>query len=481
MRSHVQLLPLLFCISCGSEENDPYGDLPWDSTPTCGDGIIDANELCDDGEQNSDSLPDACRTDCMQARCGDDVVDSNEVCDDGDPRGGDGCSAYCLPEYGDSEVEPNDQPWEAKEFESDTILHGSLAEFDLDCFKYSVPIWGWVHAEVLPDKDDVCLSGHALSLRDIKGNIIHQAYSRDMESGCATLNAFVVPEAQYLDQEEYAICVEGTSGSKILSYSLRTHIGDDSCDETFEVAPLKDIDGDGLHHACDPDDDNDGIDDAQDNCPEVSNSTLTDTWYTTNKGYINRWLLSGPYTGTEAPEECEPSRGSVTYFRDGEVTPAIADDVPGVPWVAAIEWDDRINFFHYIASSAPHEAYAVTWVRSPEAREATLAMGADDGFRVWFDGVELDSVSKCQGVSADKYKYPVTLSEGWHRLTIRVRDHGGQWGVMARFLDGETGKSLNDLELSIHPYGPWIDDQSDSDGDGVGDACDLRPNNPDES
>ena len=82
-------------------------------------------------------------------------------------------------------------------------------------------------------------------------------------------------------------------------------------------------------------------------------------------------------------------------------------------------------------------------------------------------------------MSADKYKYPVTLSEGWHRLTIRVRDHGGQWGVMARFLDADSGKAIKDLELSIHPYGSWVDNQSDTDGDGVGDVCDMRPNDPD--
>src|SRR5690606_9869461 len=43
----------------------------------------DANESCDDGEDNSDSEPNACRTDCWPARCGDGVVDEGEECDDG--------------------------------------------------------------------------------------------------------------------------------------------------------------------------------------------------------------------------------------------------------------------------------------------------------------------------------------------------------------------------------------------------------------
>jgi len=47
----------------------------------CGDGIEDPGEECDDGAANSDTEPDACRTDCTTAWCGDGVVDSAEYCD----------------------------------------------------------------------------------------------------------------------------------------------------------------------------------------------------------------------------------------------------------------------------------------------------------------------------------------------------------------------------------------------------------------
>ena len=47
----------------------------------CGNGVTEAGETCDDGPLNSDTAPDACRTDCSLPRCGDGVVDSGEVCD----------------------------------------------------------------------------------------------------------------------------------------------------------------------------------------------------------------------------------------------------------------------------------------------------------------------------------------------------------------------------------------------------------------
>ena len=65
----------------------------------CGDAIVDAGEGCDDGNDNSDFAPDACRTNCVPAHCGDDVVDDGEVCDDGELNSDqtpDACRTDCL-------------------------------------------------------------------------------------------------------------------------------------------------------------------------------------------------------------------------------------------------------------------------------------------------------------------------------------------------------------------------------------------------
>jgi MYXO-CTERM domain-containing protein len=56
-------------------------DIGW--VPFCGNGEIDQAEECDQGEDNSDTEPNACRTTCEAAGCGDGVLDADEVCDDG--------------------------------------------------------------------------------------------------------------------------------------------------------------------------------------------------------------------------------------------------------------------------------------------------------------------------------------------------------------------------------------------------------------
>lgn len=58
----------------------------------CGNGIVEGDELCDDGNDIND---DACNNTCS-GECGNGTLDPGEVCDDGNAVAGDGCSAGCL-------------------------------------------------------------------------------------------------------------------------------------------------------------------------------------------------------------------------------------------------------------------------------------------------------------------------------------------------------------------------------------------------
>lgn len=62
----------------------------------CGDSITDGYEDCDNGGANSDSIANACRTDCSDPSCGDSVVDTDESCDDGNLVNTDSCLNTCA-------------------------------------------------------------------------------------------------------------------------------------------------------------------------------------------------------------------------------------------------------------------------------------------------------------------------------------------------------------------------------------------------
>ncbi len=64
-----------------------------DPIPVCGDGVVEGNEVCDDG--NADNT-DACLDDCTEASCGDGHVWAEmEACDDGNADNTDACLDTC--------------------------------------------------------------------------------------------------------------------------------------------------------------------------------------------------------------------------------------------------------------------------------------------------------------------------------------------------------------------------------------------------
>ncbi|MCA9634556.1 MAG: DUF4215 domain-containing protein [Myxococcales bacterium] len=78
---------------------------------SCGDGVVDLDEECDDGPKNG-SDASKCTVDCtlQEPVCGNGFVETGEECDDGNVDAGDGCDPLCKnepapPVCGDGAVE----------------------------------------------------------------------------------------------------------------------------------------------------------------------------------------------------------------------------------------------------------------------------------------------------------------------------------------------------------------------------------------
>ena len=77
----------LLCLACGDD------DAP--TTGRCGDGVVTADEACDDGNRDDQ---DDCLSSCQLASCGDGLVWSGrETCDDGNTVAVDSCTSECEP------------------------------------------------------------------------------------------------------------------------------------------------------------------------------------------------------------------------------------------------------------------------------------------------------------------------------------------------------------------------------------------------
>jgi cysteine-rich repeat protein len=107
-----------------TDEDLPEGsDDGSDAAAPCGNGILEGIEECDDGPDNSDTVPGACRTDCRLFFCGDGVVDPGEACDDGNTVNDDGCTNSCaLPTCGDGIVQAGEACDDGNSDDTDACL-----------------------------------------------------------------------------------------------------------------------------------------------------------------------------------------------------------------------------------------------------------------------------------------------------------------------------------------------------------------------
>src|SRR5690625_133080 len=162
---------------------------------TCGDGVIDEDqgEECDDGENNSDTVPNACRENCKLPSCGDGVIDDGEECDDG-PEGSETCASTC------ELIETENFRWtsiaiqepdvyvqaldpECEESQRDSLLNDTLAGMIKD-----------PDPEEAEDEDDL---KYELS--------INQALPLPLTEGAAADGTLSVPECRY-DETAGKLC-----------------------------------------------------------------------------------------------------------------------------------------------------------------------------------------------------------------------------------------------------------------------------------
>ncbi|HLL25257.1 MAG TPA: DUF4215 domain-containing protein, partial [Kofleriaceae bacterium] len=99
MKTRLLVTTSLFLFACG----DNLSSVP---EPVCGDGVVEGQEACDDG---NDVDSDGCSSSCTLAVCGDGKLDFNEGCDDGNTSNADGCDSNCVQTFCGNGVKSGDE------------------------------------------------------------------------------------------------------------------------------------------------------------------------------------------------------------------------------------------------------------------------------------------------------------------------------------------------------------------------------------
>jgi len=95
-------------------------------------------------------------------------------------------------------------------------------------------------------------------------------------------------------------------------------------------------------------------------------------------------------------------------------------------------------------------AYLRTRVWSPEAQQAVLEMGSDDGVKAWLNGKVVHANNTTRGVSPGQDKVTVDLAAEGNDLLLKITQGTGGWGACAR-LRGPDGSVLDGVRVGPNP------------------------------
>ncbi len=202
---------------------------------------------------------------------------------------------------------------------------------------------------------------------------------------------------------------------------------------------------------------------------------MRDLWSPPEVGFLRTWLVCGefpnpPHEGQEYYDHTPPCIGLETDYLAGLGGEAAVRPTAGMiverpdgttaEWVEHAAPVDQVDFETLFPGRPTNNvvAYAYTTFERDAAGEAVLALGSDDGVRVWLNGRLVHEHLVGRPVRQDEDIVPVDLKKGTNRLLVKVEDGRGGWGFMLRVLSENQVLTLDpgDLrpEIVEGPTGP---------------------------
>ncbi len=178
-------------------------------------------------------------------------------------------------------------------------------------------------------------------------------------------------------------------------------------------------------------------------------------WSRGDLWFLKTWLVAGPFPGDLAADALVEHGGEARI----RPTPELAHALPGgvrVPWKTFTAWSDAVGLDDALATppEATGVAYAFATVRRAETGRAVLALGSDDGVRVFLNGTLVHEHRGRRPLVLDEDHVEVPMLAGENTLLVKVEQRRGPWAFALRVLEPGTQLALA-TEL-----GPAVEDEN---------------------
>lgn len=153
--------------------------------------------------------------------------------------------------------------------------------------------------------------------------------------------------------------------------------------------------------------------------------------------YIREWLILGkiPYKyNLSFDKDFLEDQGGEDKFlpKDGMIYPL--ENKRSIKWHKYRFRHDRINFNKIFKPSKNAVGYAFTTIDSPAEQRTILAIGSDDGIKLWLNGKLVHKKNKIRSCKRDNDKVEVGLRKGKNTILIKLTQKAMGWCFYFRIL-----------------------------------------------
>jgi len=165
--------------------------------------------------------------------------------------------------------------------------------------------------------------------------------------------------------------------------------------------------------------------------------------------WLRNWMLCGPIplesTSSTVPDVIHLPGFETDYLSQhgGEKSPKVKVGQTEKFTTGTAKWfkytspDSIINLDQAISNKSYVLAYGYCEFNSPSELICVLALGTNDGGRLWLNGEVIWDRSEGRGLQPDDDLLIVKLRKGQNRILLKVEERGGTWGFCVRFLPFE--------------------------------------------
>jgi hypothetical protein len=146
---------------------------------------------------------------------------------------------------------------------------------------------------------------------------------------------------------------------------------------------------------------------------------------------LRDWELCGPFPSPDR-EGFDAKFGPEQFGAAGPPFDVLGNGPKG--WFRPKQAQRASGYFNLNEEFAPNEevvAYARTTIHSKAARKAMLALGSDDGVKVWLNGHFLHQNKVLRGAHPEQDRVELHLREGANVLLLKIEEIHGGWGFYA--------------------------------------------------